>query len=152
MLFCLICCCYLFLFVVGVVFCYTSCRALVEMRNTSIGLPGGIDLTTHHTTRCMSTTEPHPSALWSDECLKRYEDNREHLKPPSACYRFRSDCSYSLVPASAGGPPLTPFPLFFPVPDRGTGAHARRALQQLALNVHVKHSDLTWPDREHQIK
>ena len=32
----------------------------------------------------------------------------------------------------------------FPVPDRGTGARDRRALQQLALNVHVKHSDLTW--------
>ena len=28
----------------------------------------------------------------------------------------------------------------------GTCAHHRRALQQLALNVHVKHSDLTWPD------
>ena len=26
----------------------------------------------------------------------------------------------------------------------GTCAHDRRALQQLALNVHVKHSDLTW--------
>ena len=25
----------------------------------------------------------------------------------------------------------------------GTGVHDRRALQQLALNVHVKHSDLT---------
>ena len=36
-------------------------------------------------------------------------------KPPSACYRFRSDCSYSLVPA------LIPPPLFFHVPDRGTG-------------------------------
>ena len=24
---------------------------------------------------------------------------------PSSCYRFRSDCSYSLAPASAGGPP-----------------------------------------------
>ena len=30
-----------------------------------------------------------------------------------------------------------------PVPNRGTCAHDRRALQQLALNVHVKHSDLT---------
>ena len=27
----------------------------------------------------------------------------------------------------------------------GTCACYRRALQQLALNVHVKHSDLTWP-------
>ena len=28
-------------------------------------------------------------------------------------------------------------------PDRGTCARDRRALQQLALNVHIKHSDLT---------
>ena len=28
----------------------------------------------------------------------------------------------------------------------GTCTHDRHALQQLALNVHVKHSDLTWPD------
>ena len=28
----------------------------------------------------------------------------------------------------------------------GTCARDRRAPQQLALNVHVKHSDLTWPD------
>ena len=26
----------------------------------------------------------------------------------------------------------------------GTCAHDRRALQQLSLNVHIKHSDLTW--------
>ena len=49
--------------------------------------------------------------------------------PPSACYRFPSDCSYSLVPASACGPPFLSLllsfslPFFFlPVPDRGTGA------------------------------
>ena len=32
-----------------------------------------------------------------------------------------------------------------PVPDRGTDtcARDRRALQQLSLNVHVKHTDLT---------
>ena len=35
--------------------------------------------------------------------------------------------------------PLLPPPL-------GTCARDRRALQQFALNVHVKHSDLTWPD------
>ena len=28
----------------------------------------------------------------------------------------------------------------------GICAHDRRALQQIALNVHVKHFDLTWPD------
>ena len=66
---------------------------------------------------------------------------------PSACYRFRLDCSYSLVPASAGAsppPPPPPFFFFSPVPDRGTGgicARDRRALQQLALNV-------TWRNLE----
>ena len=35
-------------------------------------------------------------------------------------HRFRSDCSYSLVPVSAAGPPLPPL-FFFPVPERGTG-------------------------------
>ena len=103
---------------------------------------------------------------------------------PYACYRFWSDCSYSLVPAIAGGPPLLPpspcsplntlrllpipvgllvlpcsrqcrrFPLLPPLlffflsrteeqAKAGTCARDRRALQQLALNVHVKHSDLT---------
>ena len=28
----------------------------------------------------------------------------------------------------------------------GTCAHDRRALEKLAMNVHIKHSDLTWPD------
>ena len=57
-------------------------------------------------------------------------------KNTPAYYRFRSDCSYSLVPASAGGFPLLPPPFF-------SCARNRRALRQLALNVHVKHSDLT---------
>ena len=46
--------------------------------------------------------------------------------------------------------PLTPSPPFFFILSRieesakaGTCARDRRALQQLALNVHVKHSDLT---------
>ena len=40
--------------------------------------------------------------------------------------------------------PITPYPLFFPVSEKaGTCARDRRALQQLALNVHIKH--LTWP-------
>ena len=38
-------------------------------------------------------------------------------KCTSTCYQFRSDCLYSLVPASAGGPPLLP-PLFFPCPGQ----------------------------------
>ena len=48
--------------------------------------------------------------------------------------------------------PLTPSPLFSmswteEPAKAGTCARDRRALQQLALNVHVKHwPDLTWPD------
>ena len=64
----------------------------------------------------------------------------DRIAQPSTCYH---------VQASAGcSPLLTPLPLlFYPVPDRGTSkGRDRRALQQLALNVHVKHSDLTWPD------
>ena len=70
-------------------------------------------------------------------------------KQPSACYRFRSDCSYSLVQTVPPPPPHAPSPLFFPLSrteeqaKTGTCARDRRALQQLALNVHVKHSDLT---------
>ena len=66
---------------------------------------------------------------------------------PSACYRPRSDCLYFLVPASAGGPPYSPS-LFFLTrttepAKAGTCARDRRALQQLVLNVNVKHFDLT---------
>ena len=64
----------------------------------------------------------------------------------SGWYWPRSDILYSLLTTSACGPPLTPSP-FFPVPERGTSTCARdRHEQQLTLNVHVKHSDLTWPD------
>ena len=42
---------------------------------------------------------------------------------------------------------LLPPPFFSPLPAKAsTCARDRRALHQLALNVHVKHSDLTWPD------
>ena len=47
--------------------------------------------------------------------------------------------------------PVQAVPLFFFLSQieepakAGTCARDRRALQQLALNVHVKHSDLTWP-------
>ena len=44
------------------------------------------------------------------------------------------------APTSAGGHPL--FRTAEPT-KIGTCAHDRRALQQLALNVYVKHSDMT---------
>ena len=65
--------------------------------------------------------------------------------PVLSCTR---QCRWSPLTPS----PLTPSPPFFSLsrtkePAKvGTCAHERRALQQLALNVHVKHSDLTWPD------
>ena len=68
----------------------------------------------------------------------------------SACYRFRSDCSYSLVPASAGGspPPLRYYPFFpwlgqrnrrRPVPVPVTGVRYNSLLWMCTLNT-----DLTW--------
>ena len=75
----------------------------------------------------------------------------EHIKEPlllisSACYRPQSDCWYSLVPACAGGPSsFPPFFFLFRTEEQAkadTCARDRRALQQLALNVHVKLSDL----------
>ena len=69
-------------------------------------------------------------------------------KETSTCYGFWLDCSFSVVPASTGGPPLLPPPFFFlswtdELAKDGTCAYDRRALKQFALNVHVKHSDLT---------
>ena len=90
------------------------------------------------------------STGWNEKQL-----NGPTMTAPSVCYRFRSDCSYSLVPASAGVPPPTPpysLTLFFlsrteEPAKAGTCARDRRTLQQLALNVHVKHPDLTMTDR-----
>ena len=53
-------------------------------------------------------------------------------------------------PVQAIPPCSLPPPFFFlswaeKLAKAGTCARDRRALQQLALNVHVKHSDLTWP-------
>ena len=78
---------------------------------------------------------------------------------PSACCRFRSDCSYSLVPpVQAVPPPLTPSPNFFlSLTEEPAKAcicictRDMRALQQLALNVHVKRSYLTC-ERPRRIK
>ena len=57
----------------------------------------------------------------------------------SACYRLQLNACTILYPSVLPPPhPSTsvPSPLSYPLPDR-------RALQQLALNVHVKHPDLT---------
>ena len=56
-----------------------------------------------------------------------------------------------LYPPVQAVPPYSLPPCFFKsqteeVAKAGTCARDRRALQQLALNVQVKHSDLTWPD------
>ena len=49
-------------------------------------------------------------------------------------------------------PPYSFPPFFFlsrteELVKAGTCAHDRRVLQWFALNVHIKHSDLTWPDQ-----
>ena len=48
----------------------------------------------------------------------------------SSCYRFQSDCSYSLVPASAGGSPL------LPPPATDSSRTARTPLYQPVQAVH----------------
>ena len=55
--------------------------------------------------------------------------------------------------AGAGSPPSFPPPLFFlshteEPAKANTCTHDRHALQQLALNVHAKLFDLTWPTNQ----
>ena len=56
-----------------------------------------------------------PFTIWNAHIFPFWLNHTGHSKfhntlTPSACYRPRSDCLYSLVPASAGGPPLpSPF-------------------------------------------
>ena len=72
--------------------------------------------------------------------------------PPPATDSGRTARTPLYPPVQAVPPYFLPPPLYFVFLSRteesskaGTRAHDRRALQQLALNVHVKHSDLTWP-------
>ena len=73
---------------------------------------------------------------------------------PESCGKLATDSGRSartpLYPPLQAVPPLTPPPFFFLFLSRteepakaATCARDKRALQQLALNVHVKHSDLT---------
>ena len=72
---------------------------------------------------------------------------------PPATDSCQTGCTplYPEVQAIPSLTPSIPPPLFFLVPDRGTCACDRRALQQLVLNLHVKNtliwSDLSWSVR-----
>ena len=76
--------------------CYTSCGALAGTRNSLIGSPSGIDLTTSCTTRECSTTELHSAPftwwyvveLWP--CLK-------HPFNSALCIDMLYDCTYGFV-------------------------------------------------------
>ena len=75
----------------------------------------------------------------------KFHNTSKH--PPPATDSGRT-AQTPLYPPVQAVPPLTPSPLFFlsrteEPAKASTCAHDRRALQQLALNVHVKHSDLT---------
>ena len=67
----------------------------------------------------------------------------------SVCYRSnRTACTPLYPPVQAAHPPYSLPPFFFlsqreEPAKAGTCARDRYALQQLAVNVHVKHSDLT---------
>ena len=71
-------------------------------------------------------------------------------KKSICCYQFRSDCLYPPVQAVPPPPPHTPSHTLFlsqteELVKADTCARDRHALQQHALNEHIKHSDLTWP-------
>ena len=92
---------------------------------------------------------PHPTNLFNKDSvmpLSLRHNSTGHSKfhntsnhPPHATYSGRTARTPLYPPVQA--PPPPPPPHFFPCP--GTCARDRRALQQLTLNVHVKHSDLT---------
>ena len=60
--------------------------------------------------------------------------------PPPTTDAGRTACTLLYPPVQAVPPPPYSLPLFSLY---RTSARDRRALQRLALNVHVKHSDLT---------
>ena len=74
----------------------------------------------------------------------KFQNTSNH--PPPATDSGRTARTPLYPPVQAPTPPH-PYSLhlFSPVPDRTTGTWGRdrRALQQLALNMHVTHSDLT---------
>ena len=111
--------------------CYTSCGAQVGWINSPLGSLNSNFTTWLHNSlffggpsklRQISLNEMR--TYFSFSLILRDIPNSitpQTSQTPSACYRFRSDCSYSLVPASAGGPPPPPPlppPLFFSCPDR----------------------------------
>ena len=78
----------------------------------------------------------------------KFHNTSNHPPPATDSCRTAHTPLYLSVQAV---PHYFPPPIFFSCPGQeptkaGTCARDRRALQQLALNVHVKHSDLTWPD------
>ena len=75
-------------------------------------------------------------SLWLNPTGHSKFHNISNHPPPT------TDSGTCLLP-----PPLFCFLSWTEEPAKaGTCASDRRALQQLALNVHVEHSDLTWPD------
>ena len=116
--------------------CYTSRGALAETRNSSMGPPheGSIR---------------QPIASWAN-ALTTYEGNR--LSAPMVLRLLPIPVGLLILPCTSQcrrSAPLLP-PFFLSQTEEpanaGTCARDRGALQQLALNVHAKHSDLTWPD------
>ena len=78
------------------------------------------------------------SFVWNAHKFPFWHSKFHNTFTPSACYRPRSDCLYSLVPASAGCPPYS-LPLSFSVPDRDAGMRYNSLFWMCTLNT------LTWP-------
>ena len=131
--------------------CYTSRGALAGTRNKVNGsTPWRIDPTTHRTMSERPTSELRPAPFPSLKCAQIFlglnPTGHSIFHKPSVCYRPRSDCLYSLVPASAGDSPLLtpPPPTLFSCSGQRTvpvtGVRYNNLLWMCTLNT------LTWPD------
>ena len=94
-----------------------------------------------------------PISLWLNPMGHSKFHNTSNHPQPATDSDSGQTARTPLYPPMQAVPPLLPHPppFFFlsqtkePV-KASTCAHDRRELQQLALNVHVKHTDPTWPD------
>ena len=88
--------------------------------------------------------------LWFNPTRHSKFHNTSNHPPPATDSGRTARTPLYLPPVQAVPPYFRPHFIFLSWTEElafaGTCARDRHALQQLALNVHVKHSELTWPD------